>query len=194
MLRLKYVFFVVFAVLLSGCGQKVVETLNVPQAPGPNAPGSGSTVVIIPFADYTYADDMASAYRRNLKVTEALTDNLSAQGFAMPVAEDVFSYLVGQGIINTASYENNSNISLANELSGDWSEPMKETIRHYLGKQMVTQRAKVQSAPGAHALDRNAVTKMGRHFQADFIVRGRILEFRARQDATWAPWRRVFSP
>ena len=105
MLRLRYVVCMLFALLVSGCGQRVVETLNVPLAPGPNAPGSGSTVVILPFADYTYSDDLASAYRRNLKVSESLTDHLSAQGFMMPVSEDVFGYLVNQQIIKIVDYQ-----------------------------------------------------------------------------------------
>ena len=195
MQRLKYFILIVFALVMTGCGQQVVETLNVPNAPGPDAPGSGSTIVILPFADYTYSDDLASAYRRNQKVTESLTDNLSAQGFAMPVAEDIFSFLVGQGHINVANYDNKSSESLSNELDGDWSEPMKDSIRHYIGKQRAaSKRDEAGNAPGTHALDTNAITKIGREFQADYVVRGRILEFKTRQDPTWAVWRKGLFP
>ncbi len=195
MLRLKYVFFIMlFAVLVSGCGQRVVETLHVPLEPGPYAPGAGSTVVILPFADYTYSDDLASAYRRNLKISESLTDHLSAEGFMMPVAEDVFGYLVDQKVIQIADYQRNNNVSLTNELSGDWSEPMMESIRHYLGQQMVTQKRRVQESPGVHALDQKEIAKLGRAFKADYVVRGRILEYRTRQDPTWEPWRKGFFP
>jgi hypothetical protein len=194
MLRLKYLLLIVFALLLNGCGQHVVETLNVPQIPDANAPGSGKTIVILPFADYTYSDDLASAYRRNLRVTESLTDNLSGQGFGMPVSEDVFSYLVGQGVVQIADYEDNSNVSLTNELAGDWSTGMKQTIRHYLQQQRTTQKRQVSAAPGTHSLDGPAITKIGRQFQADYVVRGRILEFRTRQEATWEPWKRGLFP
>ncbi len=195
MLRLKYVLFLMlFAVLASGCGQRVVETLNVPLDPGPGAPGAGSTVVILPFADYTYSDDLASAYRRNLKVSESLTDHLSAQGFMMPVAEDVFGYLVNQKVIQISNYQKNNNLSLTNELSGDWSKPMMESIRHYLGQQMVTQKRRVSESPGVHALDQKEIAKIGRAFKADYVVRGRILEFRTRQDPTWEPWRKGLIP
>ncbi len=194
MQRLKYAILIVLALIMTGCGQTVVETLNVQKAPGMDAPGSGKTVVILPFADYTYADNLAASYRRNLKVTETLTDNLTHQGFALPVQEDVFQYLVNEGVIQIAEYEKNNNVSLTNELAGDWSDTMKSTIRHYMRQQQITQRNQVAKSPGAHALTSQAVAKLGREFRADYIVRGRILEFRTRQEATWAPWKRGIFP
>lgn len=194
MQRLKLITLIVIALMMSGCGQTVVETLKVPNAPGPNAPGSGKTIVILPFADYTYADDIADAYRRNLRVTETLTDNLSAQGFSMPVQEDVFHYMVGQGVIQVDQYEKNTNTSLTNELQGDWSEEMKGIIRANIGSQQVSHRNTISESPGTHALTTNAITKLGREFQADYIVRGRILEFRTSQEHTWAPWKKGLLP
>ncbi len=194
MQRLKYLLPIVFALIVSGCGQTVVETLNVPQAAGPGSPGYGKTIVILPFADYTYSDDLASAYRRNLHVSEALVDNLSAQGFGMPVSEDVFLYLVNQGIVQVGDYQNNSNVSLTNEKAVDRTDEMKAEIRNKLRQQRVTQRKPVEEAPGTHALTNKAVTKIGRTFQADYVVRGRILEFKTRQEATWAPWKRGIFP
>jgi hypothetical protein len=180
--------------MMTGCGQNVKETLNVPQSAGANAPGSGKTIVILPFADYTYADNLAAAFRRNLQVSEAITDNLSAQGFGMPISEDVFQYLVSQNVIKVADYQKNSNVSLTNELAGDWSDTMKDSIRHYLQQQQITQRSQVEDAPGTHALTTQEITKMGRQFQADYVIRGRILEFKTRQEATWAPWKRGVFP
>ncbi len=194
MQRLKYLLLIVCAIMMTGCGQNVKETLNVPQSPGANAPGSGKSIVILPFADYTYADNLAAAFRRNLQINEAVTDNLSAQGFAMPVSEDVFQYLVSQNVVQVADYQKNSNVSLTNELAGDWSDTMKDTIRHYMRQQQVTQRSQVEDSPGTHALTAQEIAKMGRRFQADYVVRGRILEYRTRQEATWEPWKRGFFP
>ena len=53
--RLKYLIIGILALVLAGCGQTVVETLNVPEGAGPNAPGYGKRIVILPFADYSYA-------------------------------------------------------------------------------------------------------------------------------------------
>jgi hypothetical protein len=195
MQRLKYLTLIVLAIMMTGCGQTVVETLKVSEAPGPNAPGAGMTIVILPFADYTYADNIIDSYRRNLKVTETLTDNLSAQGFSMPVQEDVFQYMVNQGVIQIAQYENSTNTSLTNELdSGGWGQEMQQTIQHYINEQQATNRNTVTESPGTHALTTRAASKLGREFQADFIVRGRILEFKTRQDPTWAPWRKGIIP
>ncbi len=194
MQMLKYFTLIALALMMTACGQSVIETLKVSEAPGPNAPGAGKTIVILPFADYSYANSIIDSYRRNLKVTESLTDNLSAQGFSMPVSEDVFQYMVGQGVIQISQYENNTNTSLANELNGEWGAEMKSRIRHYINEEQATNRNTISESPGVHALTTNAITKLGRAFQADYIVRGRILEFRTRQEATWAPWKKGLFP
>lgn len=192
MQRLKFVSLIVFALVVTGCGQKVDERINL-RYESIDAPGMGRSVVILPFADYTSSNDLASAYRRNLLLNESLVDNMAAQGFAMPVSEDVFRYLVDQGIVKMAGYEENANVSLKNELNNDWSGVMKDRIRHYLRQQQISQST-VEGTPGTHALSANEVAKLGRQFGADYIVRGRLLEYRTRQDATWDPSRRGILP
>ncbi|MFN2355407.1 MAG: hypothetical protein ABR512_12915 [Desulfopila sp.] len=192
MQRLKFVSLIVFALMLTGCGQKVDERINL-RYEAIDAPGMGRSLVILPFADYTSSNDLASAYRRNLLLNESLIDNLAAQGFAMPVSEDVFRYLVDQGIVKMAGYDDNTNVSLKNELNNDWSGVMKNRIRHYLRQQQISQSS-VEGSPGTHALSAKEVAKLGRQFGADYIVRGRLLEYRTRQDATWDPSRRGILP
>lgn len=192
--RLKYLLIGFLAILLTGCGQTVVETLNVPLEANANAPGKGMTALILPFADYSYGDNLASAHRRNLKVTESLTDHLVSNGFGLPVQEDVFYYLVNQNIISLIPYEDNSSESLNNELQGDWSPTMKAEIRKYITMQQLTKDNKVAASPGTHGLDTKIVSKMGRKFSADYIIRGRILEYKTRQEATWAPWKKGILP
>lgn len=194
MKRLHYVLVGLMVLLLSGCGQTVVETLKVTQAAGPSAPGQGSTIVILPFADYTYADSLAAAHRRDMAITEALTDRLVANGFNLPIQEDVFAYMVDQSIISLVAYEQNNSVSLNNELSGDWSDVMKEQIRGYISEQQVQRNNQVVASPGTHGLTEQTVTKLGRKFKADYIVRGRILEFKSRQEHSWAPWKRGILP
>lgn len=180
--------------LLSGCGQTVVETLQVPQASGPNAPGQGRTIVILPFADYSNADSLAAAHRRDMAITESLTDRLVANGFRLPIQEDVFAYMVDQSIISLVAYEQNYSVSLNNELSGEWSEVMKDQIRGYISEQQVQRNNQVVASPGTHGLTPQTVAQIGRKFNADYIVRGRILEFKTRQEHTWAPWKRGILP
>ncbi|MDJ0623432.1 MAG: hypothetical protein QNJ17_10725 [Desulfocapsaceae bacterium] len=193
MQRLKYLAIIVFALILTGCGQKVEKQINL-KYQAVDAPAMGMNIVILPFADYTNSNDIGSAFRRNLLLNEALMDCLTVQGFGMPVSEDVFQYLVDEGIIKIADYKKTTNVSLRNELENDWSEIMKDSLRHYIRQQEMLQAAEVDGAPGTHALDTTEIIKLGREFQADYIVRGRILEFGTRQDHTWDPRRRGLLP
>ena len=193
--RLKYFFIGILALSLAGCGQTVVENLKVPENPGYNAPGAGKTVVILPFADYSNGNDIASAHRRNLMVTETLTDRLSANGFSLPVQEDVFHFLVAENIIGLVPYGAQSSSSIENELAnGDWSEMMKAQLRQYASQQNTEVDDGPLASPGTHGLTPTTISKIGRTFNADYIVRGRILEFKTREDTGWEPWKRGLLP
>lgn len=194
MQRLKYLVAGVLAIFLTGCGQTVVETLNVPENPGFNAPGTGKSIVILPFADYSGGDDIASAHRRNMIVTETLTDRFVANGFSLPVEEDVFNYLVAQRVISLMPYEQKKSASLTYELSNDWSSEMKAEIRHYIAMQEVELQNDAAASAGTHGLDSRTVAKIGRKFGADYVVRGRILEFKTRDEARWEPWKKGVIP
>lgn len=194
MQKFKFALYLLSAVLLMGCGQTVVETLHVPDSSHRNAAGKGQTVIILPFADYTSAEDLAGAYRRNLSVTEALTDRLVANGFGMAIQEDVFGYLVDENIISVVNYEGNNTESLTAELGGDWSDVMQNELQRYIQLQKMPSGKSVSGSPGTHAVTPNAIAKMGRRFNADYIVRGRILEYKTRQEATWAPWKKGVLP
>lgn len=194
MQKLKYILYLLSAVLIMGCGNTVVETLYVPDPPNPNAPGKGQSIVILPFADYTNADSIAGAYRRNLAVSEAITDRLVANGFGLAIQEDVFGYLVDEKIINILPYDESSSATLSNELNNEWSEVMKNHLRYYIQDQKMQSGTTVSGSPGAHALNQRAVAKLGRRFNADYIVRGRLLEFKTREENTWLPWKKGLLP
>ncbi|THB74813.1 MAG: hypothetical protein D6B25_12895 [Desulfobulbaceae bacterium] len=192
--KLKYLIIGFLALIMAGCGQNVDVSLKVPETSGPNAPGSGKSVVILPFADYTYADNIASAHRRNLQVTESLTDRLVANGFGLPIQEDVFQFLIEQNIISLVAYEENHSTSIKNELNSEWSDRMKSELRRYIVEQQVEADNRVAASPGTHGLTTKTVRKIGRQFKADYIVRGRFLEYKTRKDPSWAPWKRGILP
>jgi len=194
MQKFKYIFYLLSAVLIMGCGDTVVETLYVPNPVNPNAPGKGQTIVILPFADYTNADSIAGAYRRNLSVTEAITDRLVANGFNLAIQEDVFGYLVKEEIVSIVPYDENSSSTISYELNNEWSELMKNQLRTYIQDQKAQSGSTVSASPGTHALNQNAIAKMGRTFNADYIVRGRLLEFKTREESTWVPWKKGLLP
>lgn len=187
--RLKYLAIGILALLLAGCGkgQVVVETLNVPEGPSASAPWNCKSIVILPFADYSEGN-LASAQRRNMLVTEALTDRLVVNGFSLPIQEDVFDYLVNEDIIGV------NKSSLADELTNDWSDAMKGEIKTYMSLVENNNGQFAGSSSGTHGLDNESVSQIGRQFKADYIVRGRILEFKTRRGTSWAPNRRGFLP
>ncbi len=194
MKKCKYILYLLTAVLIMGCGQTVVETLHVPDNPDPNAPGKGYTMAILPFADYTYADSISGPYRRNLSISEALTDRIVSYGFNIAIQEDVFGYLVDEEIISIIPYDEHSTASLSNELNNEWSEVMKQKLQGYIQQQKMQSGKTVSESPGTHALNNNAIAKLGRRFNADYIVRGRILEFKTREENTWKPWKKGLLP
>lgn len=187
----RYLLYGLLALVISGCGQTVQESLKVPP-PQKSTAGADKTVVILPFADYSYSDDLETAFRRNLYVTESINDQLVANSFRVPVQEDVFRFLANQKIINVLAYEQQTSANLEDELNSDWSPEMKERIRYYrdLSRKSRTSDKPVVDAPGTHGLTQNEVVKIGRQFGADYIVRGRIIEFKTRQDPSWNPFKR----
>jgi hypothetical protein len=191
---LKYVS-VGIMLMLTGCGQTSVSTLMVPADVSPNARGKGMAAVVLPFADYTNGDNIASAFRRNMLITESLTDNLTINGFRLSVQEDVFQYLLDQNIISISPYDEGGSATLAHELQDpDWSGIMKKKLQGYMQGQNIGTSTAKPDGPGTHGLTAQEIVKIGRQFGADYIVRGRILEFRTRQEHTWAPWKRGLLP
>ena len=192
--RLKYLIIGILALIMAGCGQTVVETLNVPEGAGPNAPGVGKRIVILPFADYSYADSLASAHRRNMQITETLTDRLAINGFNQPIQEDVFKYMIDQELISLVAYEENTSVSLTNEMNNEWSDKMKGILQGYIQEVQATRTNKVLKTPGTHGMTEKTIRKIGRRFDADYVVRGRILEYKTRQDPSWEPWKKGILP
>lgn len=183
----RYLLYVLLALLASGCGQTVQESLKVQPAMKSMA-GADKSIVILPFSDYSYADDLESAYRRNLSVTENLTDQLVSNSFHLPVQEDVFRYLVNQNIVNLVAYEDTKTSHLQRELNDDWSSLMKSQLEHYINQtKNAMSNQPVMESPGTHGLTQQEVVKIGRHFSADYILRGRIIEYKTRIDPSWEP-------
>lgn len=175
--RLKYLVIGILALFLAGCGrgQVVVETLNVAEGPTYNAPGSGKSIVILPFADYSKGN-LESAQRRNMIITEALTDRLLVNGFSLPIQEDVVDYLITEKFIGA----NESTSSLILEQNNDWSEQMQHEIGTILDQAENQNNTTNRTSQGIHGLSTKQVTQIGQQFDADYIIRGRILEYKGK--------------
>lgn len=174
--RLNLLIIGLFGLLMTGCGQTVVEKLSVTQAAPYNAVGQGKTVVILPFADYS-TSDISSAQKRNIVISEALTDKLALNGFGLPVQDDVFGFLVKEKIITPHRSD-----SMDQELSSkEWSNSMKDILRAEISEQNVNR--------DDNGLTTKEIKRIGKEFNADYVMRGRILEYKTRQDASAEPWK-----
>jgi hypothetical protein len=183
----RYLLYVLLALLVSGCGQTVQKSLKIQPAIKSTA-GADKSIVILPFADYSYADDIETAYRRNLYVSENLTDQLVSNSFHLPIQEDVFRYLIRQNIVSLVAYQDTKTANLERELDDEWSGLMKTQLQRYINhSKSSTGNQTSMESPGTHGLTQQEVVKIGRYFGADYIVRGRIIEYKTREDPSWNP-------
>lgn len=182
------------AMLVGGCGTTVKESLKVAPAAKANV-GNNRTAVILPFADYSYADNLETAYRRNMFVNECIIDHFVRLGFHLPVQEDIFYFLAEQNIINVSSYNPQKTSSLQLEMEKEWSPVMKNVLQGYINStQKQDQQSEVGESSLTHGLNNQAIVKIGRHFSADYIVRGRIIQYKDRLDPSGAIWKKGALP
>lgn len=189
------------ALIISGCGQTVTETLHIPETT-PGDAACNETIVLLPFADYSYAENIGTAHSRNMAIMEALTDRLAAKGFQVPVQEDVFKYLVDGQIINLVPYGKESRSassgSLQKELDeGDWSDMMKNEFRGLIESQedhAASDDSDPLAAPGVHGLDNTTIMALGKKFGAGYVVRGRIINYEIGRENSWDPTKRGLLP
>ena len=181
------------ALFVSGCGsgQAVTETLHVPDVPAAgNYCATDKSVVLLPFADYSSGDDVLSVYERSRSVSESLTDKFVGKGFKLPIQEDVTQYLVDTNIIRLPPQEGSS--MLKQELDGEWSDMMKDEFEKWIEADKAQTdalsggAANPANAPGVHGLNKKTISKLGRRFNADYIIRGRIIEYNLQKEHTWS--------
>ncbi len=156
--------------------------------------GNEKTIVILPFADYTPTDAPVAYWRRNILIMEALQDEIIRFGYVPAVNEDVLAYLSSHKIIQTdAGFQGDStaNAVLKAELAKDWSDSMKAEIAGALQSNLETahQKASYSQDPGPKsiALDHAAIQDIGTFFNADYVVRGRIMVFQHGREDSFNP-------
>jgi hypothetical protein len=177
---------------LTACGTVTVDSVH-PVVRTADL-GKEKTIVILPFADYTPADTPAAYWRRNMLIMEALQDEIIRFGYAPSLTEDVIAYLSSQNIIQPdAEFQEDStaNAVLKAELAKDWSDSMKLEIAKALQSNLDTARQKSSTnqdaRPKSIALDQDAIQKIGTTFNADYVVRGRIMVFQNGREDSFNP-------
>lgn len=184
--------FILAAFFMAGCGTVTVDSLH-PVVRSADL-GKEKTIVILPFADYTPADAPAGYWRRNMLITEALQDEIIRFGYTPAVTEDVIAYLSSRNIIQPdTEFQDDSaaNAVLRAELGKDWSDSMKMEIAKALESNRKTSRDKAGTTPGSQtgsiALDHTEIQEIGAVFNADYVVRGRIMVFQNGREDSFNP-------
>ena len=124
-------------------------------------------------------------------VLEALQDALYRAGFISAPEEDVVKYLMDQGVIQTAvgSAASYRTAGLQRELHSGWSEEMQEEMQNVLYQDLTSRSFEENKSGKPIALNRSTLKDLGKAFGADYIVRGRIVEFRSDQKDSFNPVR-----
>ncbi|MFA6899331.1 MAG: hypothetical protein WC256_03880 [Desulfurivibrionaceae bacterium] len=159
--------------------------------------GEIKKIVILPFADYTPEESPYGYWQRNLLITEALQDEMLRFGYVPAVHEDVIAYLSKKNIIQDQNSKSTGEISGASsllkaELEKDWSDRMKVELMRALQTNKTAQNRnqgseKYWDSQKLIAVDHNAIRDIGATFDADYVVRGRVVVFKTGQADSFNP-------
>ncbi len=184
-------FLLAIMVCLVSCGQKVkdsVAPLNT-SIQYPNSPAK--QIVVLPLADYTMGVRPDDSLRRQVKIYEALMYRLAEKGFYVPLKEDVVQYMVDLGvirIISKPSIRSNSSYRLImEELDSGWSDVMQDEIQKLMVRNDQLLSSKQRYELTRVGLDHGTIQQIGRRFGADYILRGRVVEYEVREGNTLNP-------
>ncbi|MCD6200010.1 MAG: hypothetical protein J7K15_15820, partial [Deltaproteobacteria bacterium] len=129
--------------------------------------------------------------RRQVKIYEALMYRLAEKGFYVPLKEDVVQYLVDLGIIQIIGKpsirSSNSYGSITEELGSEWSDAMQEEIQKLVVVNEQLAKSKQRYEVTRVGLDPGTIQQIGRRFGADYILRGRVVEYEVREGNTLNP-------
>ena len=184
-------FLLAIMVCLVSCGQKVKDSV-APLNTSVQYPNSTTKqIVVLPLADYTMGVRPDDSLRRQVKIYEALMYQLAKKGFYVPLKEDVVQYLVDLGviqIIGKSSIRSSSSYGLImEELSSGWSDAMQEKIQKLMVTNEQIDKSKQHFKLTRVGLDPGTVQQIGRRFGANYILRGRVVEYEVREGNTLNP-------
>ncbi|MDT8335629.1 MAG: hypothetical protein RQ753_08015 [Desulfurivibrionaceae bacterium] len=181
--------------LTSGCGQLVSERLSM-SGSSAREKCTSKKMIILPFADYTYTEDVERAFQRHVNIMENVTANLIGRGFNLPVQEDLLKYLAENKIVTMGSDTTKGTnmpgyIRHAIASDSGWSADMKAEL------------AKIAAAESGgsgdnrlnnYALDPETLAKVAGQFDADLVMRGQLLKYEFGEENTWSPLKRGIFP
>ncbi len=166
--------------MLTGCGQKVVDTVP-PIKTTMGRDDAKAVIVILPLADYSAGDTIDSPLRRQVKVRESIAYRLVQFGYYPPVQEDVSQYLTTHNIDITVSgtdVNDGARQVLESEMaSGGWSGKIQSEVNNIVAKNDQG-NAYINGRYDRLGLSHSILKGIGDHFKADYVLRGRIIEYR----------------
>jgi TolB-like protein len=181
----------IIMVCLAGCGQKITDSVaplnNSIQYPDSEA----KQIVVLPLADYTMGVCPDDSLRRQIKIYEALMYRLAEKGFYVPLKEDVVQYLVDLEIIQIIGKPSISSSSsyraITEELGSEWSDTMQKEIQKLVLVNEQLKKSKQGYEVTKAGLDPSTIQQIGRRFGADYVLRGRVVEYEIREGNTLNP-------
>ncbi len=188
---LVYFFSSLLLLLLSGCGQQVRNSL-APIQTSSRVPVTDISLVLMPLADYSAGFTPYDAMHRQLKVQQALSYYLAQKGYYLPLQEDVVRYLSDLNVIKIQDFPKSSinpaNQAIYTELGNGWS---REIVNVVTG--VVQRNDRLAQGQGSEmkltGLTPKVLQKIGAHFGANYVLRGRIFEYGVRNDSELNPVR-----
>lgn len=181
-----------------GCGQKVRDSVKPVDSTTIENPTPCAQIVMLPFADYTSGQAPDDSLRRQIKIQSAINERLAQNGFYVPVEEDVVQYLVDLGIIQlietTTIESKRSRSSLYKEIGSGWSDTMKEQIHDVVLQNELANASEEKLKMKRVGLNKGTVKQIGKYFGADFILRGRIVEYTIREGKILNPFQQGILP
>ncbi|HRZ87008.1 MAG TPA: hypothetical protein P5287_04260 [bacterium] len=138
------------------------------------------TVAIFPLADYSRDQSFLHnpRYGINLKVMEAITDELNGRGISVLNQEDVNGFLVSEGIIAVVKKSSDA-------ASPEWelqkrphSKLMQANLVHMMSQNAKGDFNDNKELEGVNVgLSKEKVKELGEELGADKIIRGQIIEY-----------------
>ncbi len=183
-IKLLLAFGMVFS--LVACGHVVKETVT--PVPSNVIPSAGKKVVVVPFADYTPNSRQENYWRRNVLVMESLQDEFARYGLNTAIEEDVVRYLMDEKIIEPPEvffgHSPMTEYMRGMAANGSWSSYMTHELEtaanHNEQVEVSKQQQKEQGSPQglcSKSLTSGQIIHLGNKFGADYVIRGRLIEF-----------------
>ncbi len=184
--------------MLSGCGQKVKESVKAIDSTTIPSHRSCAKIVMLPFADYSAGKHIDDSLRRQIKVQNAVAHKLASKGYYMPMEEDVVQYLIDLGVITLIEGPSidsaRTRRNFYRELGTGWSEEMNTEIKKVLLANEMANGPREEMKMNKIGLNKGVIKQIGDYFGADYILRGRIVEYEMREGQSLNPLQQGILP